>query len=318
MNHLNKVQQLCTNLDEEPEFVVGEVYGMRQWFLREDSTGPNLYGYNDFAWNLDQPNQAGCTLSYWSSYGNLAVYEQVALSRYPLDYALERSIRQLFQENPNSHVAYIDLEGSDTTVAVPRHAIEGGLSIKHPWSFTRGYHEIYINGKPNPYSYQGVLRFRLKVSFPITPHDVTDPRCTCGFYAYTSPEALYDNSRGAKGSYFGIIKAWGKVTQGTKGFRAEKAQIVGLTPAMNRETISSVLKEIGASPVDIKFNSDGSGIIPYNNGGTLPGPGPVLQKWLPADTTLPAEAQLIPADFPRYSSMDEMFTAYQRLTGNDH
>lgn len=49
-------------------------------------------------------------------------------------------------------------------------------------------------------------------------------RCTCGFYAY------YDESQhAAPRTIEGIIKAYGKVCIGPKGFRAEKAEIVALS-----------------------------------------------------------------------------------------
>lgn len=62
-------------------------------------------------------------------------------------------------------------------------------------------------------------------------HEVADPDCTCGFYAYTDATSLYENSisAGYMAAVFGIIKAHGYVTQGPRGFRAEKAEIVALT-----------------------------------------------------------------------------------------
>lgn len=49
-----------------------------------------------------------------------------------------------------------------------------------------------------------------------------DPACNCGFWAYD--EAGFK----PHGSVVGVIEAFGKTTIGTKGFRAEKARIVGL------------------------------------------------------------------------------------------
>lgn len=49
-----------------------------------------------------------------------------------------------------------------------------------------------------------------------------DPACQCGFWAYD--EAGFT----PHGSVVGVIEGYGKVTVGTKGFRAEKARIVGL------------------------------------------------------------------------------------------
>lgn len=63
------------------------------------------------------------------------------------------------------------------------------------------------------------------------PHPITDPACTCGFYAYTNWADFQAHTRvySVLGDWyvFGIIEAWGNVTEGPKGFRAEHAKILG-------------------------------------------------------------------------------------------
>lgn len=54
-----------------------------------------------------------------------------------------------------------------------------------------------------------------------TGHDF-DANCQCGFWAYD------EHSFSPHGQVVGIIDAFGKTTIGTRGFRAEKAQIVAL------------------------------------------------------------------------------------------
>lgn len=57
---------------------------------------------------------------------------------------------------------------------------------------------------------------------------VADKNCSCGFYAYHSPQYAISNfcSPLVHGILVhGIIEAYGRVTIGTKGFRAEKARI---------------------------------------------------------------------------------------------
>lgn len=49
-----------------------------------------------------------------------------------------------------------------------------------------------------------------------------DAECSCGFWAYD------EHSFEEYGDVTGIVEAWGKVTIGTKGFRAEKAKVVAL------------------------------------------------------------------------------------------
>lgn len=47
--------------------------------------------------------------------------------------------------------------------------------------------------------------------------------CSCGFYAYFHPkDAFYS------GAVQGVVEGYGRVTLGSKGFRAEKARILGL------------------------------------------------------------------------------------------
>lgn len=49
-----------------------------------------------------------------------------------------------------------------------------------------------------------------------------DTDCSCGFWAYD------EHSFEEHGDVTGIIEAWGKVTIGTRGFRAEKAKVMAL------------------------------------------------------------------------------------------
>lgn len=51
-----------------------------------------------------------------------------------------------------------------------------------------------------------------------------DPACHCGFWAYDDQDLF-----GPGGQVSGVISGYGKVTIGTKGFRVEKARIVGLS-----------------------------------------------------------------------------------------
>jgi hypothetical protein len=62
------------------------------------------------------------------------------------------------------------------------------------------------------------------------PHSAPHSPCQCGFYAHYDPEIsvplnYYVNS---PHTVHGIIEASGKVIMGTRGFRAEKAEIVAL------------------------------------------------------------------------------------------
>jgi hypothetical protein len=55
------------------------------------------------------------------------------------------------------------------------------------------------------------------------PHTVASRNCTCGFYAYFAKQRSHYH-----GDVEGIIEAHGRVTMGSKGFRASHARIVAL------------------------------------------------------------------------------------------
>ncbi|KAB2806962.1 hypothetical protein F9L07_28430 [Pimelobacter simplex] len=58
-------------------------------------------------------------------------------------------------------------------------------------------------------------------------HHVAGLRARCGFYAYTDSRAG-DHHRPELGTVQAIIKGYGVMTTGTRGFRAEKAQLVAV------------------------------------------------------------------------------------------
>lgn len=62
-------------------------------------------------------------------------------------------------------------------------------------------------------------------------HRVASDECSCGFYAYLDPSA---NAYCFSDAPRGIVKAYGAVTVGSRGFRAEKAQIVALVDSRRR------------------------------------------------------------------------------------
>lgn len=57
------------------------------------------------------------------------------------------------------------------------------------------------------------------------PHQVASLDCACGFYAYTDTAS---NPHHEEGNVLAVVEASGVATVGTRGFRAEKAEIVAL------------------------------------------------------------------------------------------
>jgi hypothetical protein len=80
---------------------------------------------------------------------------------------------------------------------------------------------------------------------PFAPHDVPDPSCQCGIYAYAKPDASalqHDNS-----SLWGEIAMWGEVLVCETGYRAEFAYPTALfmrKPAMPGNRTTRVLEAI--------------------------------------------------------------------------
>lgn len=74
-----------------------------------------------------------------------------------------------------------------------------------------------------------VIEYTINYSANSMCESISQPSCTCGFYAYNNQESLIRNSYTNDSAVFGLIKGYGKVTIGTKGFRAEKADIVALS-----------------------------------------------------------------------------------------
>lgn len=72
-----------------------------------------------------------------------------------------------------------------------------------------------------------------------SPDSIPHPECQCGFYAWYDPQGAIQNHgnswMGIDGDLvLGVIEASGLIVPGSKGFRAEKADIVALVPGRNR------------------------------------------------------------------------------------
>jgi hypothetical protein len=67
---------------------------------------------------------------------------------------------------------------------------------------------------------------RCRVTHGDQIHDVPDPECTCGFYAYASARAAdeYPHAR----HVLAVVACWGRVIAGTRGIRAQYARIEGV------------------------------------------------------------------------------------------
>ncbi len=87
----------------------------------------------------------------------------------------------------------------------------------------------------------GANAARCRVTHGHPAHDVPDPECTCGFYAYASVRAAdeYPHAR----HVLAVVACWGRVIAGTRGIRAEQARIEAIwmspkVPAYLREAVA--------------------------------------------------------------------------------
>lgn len=94
-----------------------------------------------------------------------------------------------------------------------------------------------------------------------------DPDCQCGFWAYD--EAGFK----PHGVVIGVIEGYGKVTVGTKGFRAEKARIAALceNDAEGKRHSRSVLSRLATLYPDASWHADLDALIDAHGG--------VLRDW---------------------------------------
>lgn len=73
-------------------------------------------------------------------------------------------------------------------------------------------------------------------------HDVPNDQCTCGFYAYTDPAVVRFDRITYPDHIIGAVKCYGRVLIGTKGFRAEKAEIVMLRTPRNKSIADKITR----------------------------------------------------------------------------
>ena len=125
-----------------------------------------------------------------------------------------------------------------------------GMTFPKPWApgenVAECYNESYIDGyNGGSCPCQLCMSMRVRDAGPKVPkwretaHDVSI-KCACGWYGITghSNEYLFtsDYTRHRLPRIEGIIEGYGKVVVGSKGFRAQKAQIVALVVPEGRRT----------------------------------------------------------------------------------
>ena len=239
----SQIQKDCTNLaDTGVELVLGEIYGLRQWRFEYDLKNPKpptLVGHHGGVWEPEETNYAECKRAntMLSEILNIPASHVAEANEDVLGLLLDH-VREFKTQYPEAERISISTFPTrmfmhNKALQVTEHLLANPSLFPDalPWKIERDGSTFCVDGVISSKTH---LEFRITAYSPPPVHTVTDPDCVCGFYAYTSPESLSRNSTGWTYVVFGIIKAYGRVTQGTKGFRAEKADILALTRPMKR------------------------------------------------------------------------------------
>jgi hypothetical protein len=308
MTH-SPIQKLCTDLSSDPQFVAGSLYGLRQWSvsMNGDSMAPVLYGHNGGLWELGNTLYGACTKTLD------AVVETVTVeTEDPENIAdqLLSEVMRFFAWHPSAVSVSVDV-WSERPVRVTRRALSLDFGVmtarsalvRHAReelvpSWQRTLAKIMPDVRPG-----SVL---LSANVTSADHVVATPTCTCGYYAYTDAESLYENSYdSSKNSsffgvpfVFGIIKASGHITQGTKGFRAEQAEIVALTVPLTERVVDAVG---GDEQMETVYSWTGSRVR-FRSAPVI-----TVDGWEPDK----AVAWDIDPNFYRFSSLDTLLEAYR-------
>jgi hypothetical protein len=225
---LSRIQQRCTGT---PDFVVGQVYGLRQW--QWSPLTESLHGHQGARWLFDGPLEAECRRTYTRHTLQISLSE--VLDSLDAEAEVARRIDHYLQVRlPPLPIMFYTARLLVGAVVLHEYTGFGytPLALEEDLVQMRWLPHLVQRARPHISRAGGSwhsLRMELEVLTEPVPHDVTDPNCTCGIYAYTDPKSLLRNSRRFSLSVFGLVKAYGLVTQGTHGFRAQKAEIIALT-----------------------------------------------------------------------------------------
>lgn len=113
--------------------------------------------------------------------------------------------------------------------------IEGELRGFRAWSLHRTADGVFSLGSSNN-GHRGIIwqpgnleaqheAYNLAGDRAPENHAIAHPTCRCGFYAFWTLELLARSNFAHSGSLIGFISAWGRVSPGLNGFRAQKARI---------------------------------------------------------------------------------------------
>lgn len=235
--HLSEVQDLCTG--DDVELVMGATYGLREWsiysstdlgllslggFLPEDI---RLVGHFGNEWDLTKPLQGTCQSEVAQVDVEIELDRAALVDAELIEFAIRKRVAEVTFDW-SSVAPLLDPVRARAHLYLGRTIRPVDWMLDDPFS---GSHRIQIPSdvlREVRGQEEATVLFRL--TSPPLAHPVGHPLCTCGIYAYHDRRSLAlrkpENSRGF---VLGLVRAYGHVTTGTKGLRAEKAQTVAVT-----------------------------------------------------------------------------------------
>jgi hypothetical protein len=237
--HLNDIQDLCTGTaTDESELVLGSIYGLREWFFTNDlerlrsTTTATLTGHFNQEWNPLITHEAECLAEDTVTFDFTEILDAPDLDADEIEFRIRTRARVFFEQAFTKNLsldpltAHCRVSFSSEAGLLPWREVDWLLDdpdsdahyIQVPMNFVRALRRF------------GIGKICLSLTGRRREHPVGHPSCVCGIYAYHDRGSLQPTSRFLAGpSVFGLVRADGHVTVGTKGFRAERANVVALT-----------------------------------------------------------------------------------------
>lgn len=139
----------------------------------------------------------------------------------------------------------------------------GSMGVATHWETKRLEAKCVTSGAGSmpPYVWGGMVRGEM----PPKNHSSPEIACRCGIYGWYEPEwALKEHA----GPILGVVEYSGKILLGTKGFRAEKAEIVALAPGVESRVFGDIRKTVTfIDLLSAYIEESGKGITSIDYGG---------------------------------------------------
>jgi hypothetical protein len=229
------VQDLCTG--DDVELVLGETYGLRVWSIYSTAdingygqwnTAPDdfrLIGHFGNEWDLTQPLVGRCQadddrLEQYVTFGSHMDAELV-------EFTVRNIVSEILEVLPET-VPMMDLSRTRIHVHFGRAVRSVDWMLEDPFDDSRRL--LVPSDFMQQVRTQELTRALVSITGRPLPHAVGHPACTCGIYAYHDKNSLQlRKTENSRGFVLGLVRAYGHVTLGTKGLRAEKAQAIAVT-----------------------------------------------------------------------------------------